>query len=158
MRPKRAFGSYEKIVSIFITVGLLFMSVFMIILPAMSNYYVQTDFSIHSLTHDVLSSRIINAPECLAHEDNGIVHAGLINIDSDHFTSSRIRKCIADDFQITIYGINTDMTLAQLETIGDYGEDNADEFMKDAITQKFLVRYCEQDCTMIQHGILEVSL
>jgi hypothetical protein len=146
MRSKRGQGPFLKVASVMFTVGMLIFSVFMIIEPVMSNSYVTTDFAIDHLEYDVLSTRLVNAPECLAY-DAGQVHTGLLDLDK--FDSDRIDACLENVFEIKL---SDDAGIV----LKDISSDT--EISSDAITSKFLVRYCKGECAVIQSGILEVSL
>ena len=148
MLNKSAQGAPVKLVSLLGTVFLLFFSIFVIILPTMEEYYVMTKFSIEHLESDILSSRIVDAPECLAYEDGlGRVHPGVIDISK--FTEDQIKKCL--DLKDGVYVRFEDITGQPIKNSIGKRHDNY-------INNTFLVRYTEDSGTTFKTGVMEVAL
>jgi hypothetical protein len=154
-------GSPIKLVSMLGTVFNLFFAIFFIIMPMLSNYFIVTDFSVSNLKYDIISSRIINAPECLSYEDDlGNVHAGTIDVSK--LTEDVIQKCISlRAYKIVFYDDISNPHITETTNFDEFNklitEFHGENWQDKMMSRKFLVNYFD-DNDNIKTGILEVIL
>jgi len=150
LNNSKAQGIPMEFVNLLFTVFLIFFAIFFIILPAMEEYYIVADFSMKHLEYDVLSARILNAPECLAYSDSlGRAHAGTIDIGK--YTEKQIKDCLKDQFYIVHYDANGVASVLGKDKIDDDGNSKL-------INNTFLVRYTKDSGQTFETGFLEVAM
>jgi hypothetical protein len=141
---------------------LLLAVVFLVILPFIQGYSVNTEISSEQLTYDVRSARMFNARECLAYEENTQVHPAIIDINK--LTQTRVETCLEDDYGTKDYYLLFDILN---ENTGKFEKHTYMEEAKyleiknkedsDYIDSVFLVKYVDADDPTIE-GIGSVLL
>ena len=150
---KKGFSSFEKVWNLLLALALLAFGVFAVIMPAIGEYYVMTDFSVNQLQNDILTSRFMTSPDCLAFEDApGVTHAGVIDLDE----ISNANNCLDDEpFILKLYNYDDYDGGTPIET-----EENLPNNIKEPQTYTFLVNYVEEGCYSnceLNLAVLEVT-
>jgi len=118
-----------------------------------SGFDTTIQFKTQDLAHDLIASRLLNSPDCLAWTEsyskggqtNYIVHLGIIDVGK--FDTSRVSQCISDkNFDVKIYDIVSNRLKYSIST-GD---------TLDAPVDTFLVRL--YDAGQFSTGLITIKI